>query len=363
MLQNTQRPLPGTPHKGWEPRAGMAFTVDAEAAALLDADAGARMLWAIDAASVDMPFALDSAMPAVQRLRQVAGASERIAGREETLIFWTARGVVRLACRLDGPPTPGKGAIFHVCTLERGPSMADREADHEADSGQVALGQWLAHELRTPLGAIIACAEILKNEHFGPLVSAQYRDYAQAIFDGAHHALGVVDGILKGDATRSGVPTFAFADLDPTGVVESCLAVARPLADRAGLVLAREYASRLPHIIADELSLRQMLLNLIGNAIKFARGGDRITVAVAYEHDGPLTISVADTGPGMPRVSCADAATQPRPNRPAGAGLGLGLPLTKALAAANGAALAIASTPGEGTRVTLSFGKDRIVPV
>jgi signal transduction histidine kinase len=359
MLQNTQRPVPGTPHKGWEPHAGMAFTLDAEASALLDADAGARMLWAIDAASADMPFALDSAMPAVQRLRQVAGASERVAGREEMLIFWTARGVVRLACRLDGPPTPGNGAIFHVYTLEQAPSAAYREAD----SGQVALTQWLAHELRTPLGAIIACAEILKNEHFGPLVSAQYRDYAQAIFDGAHHALGVVDGILKGDATRSGVPTFAFADLDPAGVVESCLAVARPLADRAGLVLAREYASRLPHIVADELSLRQMLLNLIGNAIKFARGGDRITVAVAYEHDGPLTISVADTGPGMPCASCTDAATQPRHNRSAGAGLGLGLPLTKALAAANGAALAIASTPGEGTRVTLSFGKDRIVPV
>src|SRR5215470_19561769 len=111
MLQNTQRPVPGTPHKGWEPHAGMAFTLDAEASAVLEADAGARMLWAIDVASADMPYALDSAMPAVQCLRQVAGESEPVAGREETLIFWTARGVVRLICRLDGPPTPGKGAI------------------------------------------------------------------------------------------------------------------------------------------------------------------------------------------------------------------------------------------------------------
>ena len=319
MLLNTQRPAPGTPHKGWEPRTGMAFTLDAEAASLLEADAGARALWAIDGTGAQMPIALDSAMPAVQRLRQVAGACERVAGRDETLTFWTPRGVVRLACRLNGPPTPGKGAIFHVYALGRDPASAA-----EADSAQeVALTQWLAHELRTPLGAIIACAEILKNEHFGPLISAQYREYAQAIFDGAHHALGVVDGILRGDATRSGVPTFAFADLDPAGVVESCLAVARPLADRAGLALERQYASRLPRIVADELSLRQMLLNLIGNAIKFARSGDRITVAVAYERDGPLTISVADTGPGMPCEPCPDAATQPRPGRVAGAGMGL----------------------------------------
>ena len=97
-----------------------------------------------------------------------------------------------------------------------------------------------------------------------------------------------------------------------------------------------------------------MLLNLLANAIKFARRGDRVTVAVAYDVDGPLTICVADTGPGMRR--CAQRPTI----RP---GLGLGLPLTRALAAANGAALAIESAPGRGTRVTIAFAKDRVVPV
>ena len=95
-----------------------------------------------------------------------------------------------------------------------------------------------------------------------------------------------------------------------------------------------------------------MLLNLLANAIKFARAGDRVTVAVAYDGDGPLTICVADTGPGMTDAPKADST-----------GLGLGLPLTRALAAANGAALAIESAPGRGTRVTISFAKDRVVPV
>jgi two-component system, cell cycle sensor histidine kinase PleC len=341
-------------------RAGLAFTIDARIAALLDANAGARQLWAIDARSA-MPFAVDAAMPAVQRLRQIANASQPDVGLEETLTFWTGRGIVHLACRLAAARVPGEPAIFKVRTLrqEEPNASSSPEAGSRRD---VALAAWLGHELRTPLGAIIACAEILKNEHFGPCPNPRYRDYAQAIFDGAHHALGVVDAILRGNLAGSGVPELFFVDLDPTEVVASCLAVARPLADRAGLGLEAVFDSKLPHIIADELSLRQMLLNLIGNAIKFARRGDQIRVAVTYERDGPLTVSVVDTGPG---IACegADAQVSLHAAAMGGAGLGLGLPLTKALADANGAQLAIASEAGLGTRVTISFGKDRIVPV
>jgi two-component system, cell cycle sensor histidine kinase PleC len=359
MLLATLRPVhvshPTSPV--W--RAGLAFTLNARIAALLDANDWARQLWAIDARST-MPFAVDAAMPAVQRLRQIANASQPGIGLEETLTFWTGRGSVRLACRLDAAQVPGEPAIFKVRTLrQEEPNASSPEAGSRRD---VALAAWLGHELRTPLGAIIACAEILKNEHFGPCPNARYREYAQAIFDGAHHALGVVDAILRGNLAGSGVPQLFFVDLDPMEVVESCLAVARPLADRAGLGLEAIFDARLPRIVADELSLRQMLLNLISNAIKFARRGDQIRVAVAYERDGPLTVSVVDTGPG---IACegADAQVSLHAAAMGGAGLGLGLPLTKALADANGAELAIASEAGMGTRVTISFGKDRIVPV
>ena len=164
---------------------------------------------------------------------------------------------------------------------------------------------------------------------------------------------GVVDSMLRGDRTRSALPSMAFADVDPAGIVESCLTVARPLAERAGLALGVELAPGLPRIVADELSLRQMLLNLLANAIKFARAGDRVSVAVGYDVDGPLTICVADTGPWH----------RPMRQRPKPTGLGLGLPLTRALAAANGATLAIESAPGRGTRVTIAFAKNRLVPV
>ena len=127
--------------------------------------------------------------------------------------------------------------------------------------------------------------------------------------------------MLRGDRTRSALPSLAFADVDPAGVVESCLTVARPLAERAGLELGVELGPRLPRIVADELSLRQMLLNLLANAIKFARRGDRVTVAVAYDADGPLTISVADTGPGMtdaPKADCDGAGPRPAADPSAG---------------------------------------------
>ena len=228
----------------------------------------------------------------------------------------------------------------------------------------MALDAWLAHELRTPLSAVIAYAEILKDEHFGPLASARYKGYARDIYDSARHALGVVDSMLRGDPSRSVVPPLAFAELEPVRVVESCLTVVRPLAERAGLVLGVQYVPHLPRIVADELSLKQMLLNLLANAIKFARPGDHVTIAVACEGRAALHISVIDTGPGMAmngaHAPCAGAGHRGAA-KPGAAGLGLGLPLSRALAAANGATLAIESAPGQGTRATISFGPDRIV--
>jgi signal transduction histidine kinase len=176
----------------------------------------------------------------------------------------------------------------------------------------------------------------------------------------------VVDAML-GDPKQAGTRQLAFTDLEPAVVVEGCVAVARPLAEGAGLVLEADYAPGLPRVIADEISLTQMLLNLLTNAIKFGRRGDRVSVVVACSGDGPLEISVADTGPGMATGSAGEAdASAPSPastmeHLPKG--LGLGLPLTRALALANGASFVIESTPGKGTRATISFAKDRLVPV
>jgi signal transduction histidine kinase len=358
-----------------------AFVIDAGAGALLGANAGGWRAWGLEPAAATPPVAIDGAMPALQRLREIAGGRGSVSSGPEALTFWTARGVVRLICRVETSST--KGATVTVKVLGAGPAAAAMERDaigyatrglvnghagkRNAWQPEVALDAWLAHELRTPLSAVIAYAEILKDEHFGPIANARYKGYARDIYESARHALGVVDSMLRGGASRSVVPPLAFAELEPVRVVESCLTVARPLAERAGLILGTQYAPHLPRIVADEQSLKQMLLNLLANAIKFARRGDRVTIAVGYEGDGALRISVADTGPGMASSSeqmpSALAGDRPGAARPEGAGLGLGLPLTRALAAANGAALVIESETGQGTCVTISFGPDRIVGV
>jgi signal transduction histidine kinase len=339
--------------------AAPAFIIDAVAGAIVAANAAGWEAWGLDAACLSTA-AIDRAMPALQRLAQIA-----CSGGDEALIFWTARGLLELQCRVE---PVGRGS--YLVRAPAGRPKAQAQALEGAPfasprPGAVAgtsVAARLAHELRTPLSAVIAYAEVLKDEHFGPL-APRYRDYARTIHDSARHALCVVDGMLASNPARAGLPELAFRDLDPAGMIENCLAVAGPLAERAGLELVAHLGPGTPHIVADEVSLKQMLLNLITNAIKFGRPGDRVTVGTAYDVAGVLRISVADTGPGIGPTAQRDAA--PADSRKGGhqTGLGIGLPLTRALAEANGARLIIDSAPGQGTRVTIAFGKDRVVPV
>jgi len=362
MCPAFHRPNPGLFDREPDSCAEPELTVDAVAGLLLAANSRGWAIWGLDAATVSPPVALDSAMPALLRLREIARKNTAAASAPEALTFWTARGVVRLVCRVA--PDARAGAIVTVKALV--PEETASVARCSNEPTRVAFDARLAHELRTPLSAVIAYSEILKDEHFGPLASARYKGYARDIYDSARHALGVVDSMLRSDPGGSVVPPLAMAELEPARVVESCLTVVRPLAERAGLVLDVQLEPHLPRIVADELSLKQMLLNLLSNAIKFARPGDSLTVAVTGERDAALHISVIDSGPGMVMngadAACAEAARVDTA-RPVAPGLGLGLPLSRALATANGATLGIQSAPGEGTRATISFGPDRIVAV
>jgi two-component system, cell cycle sensor histidine kinase PleC len=342
-----------------------ALLIDVGSGAVLDANPGGWGLLGVETQSGPLP--LDCAMPAMQTLRRLSAGS---GAHNVTLTFWTPGGHgLRVGCAVSTPA--GQGALRMVRVLA---VQADRQSEHAAipvtgSSPQplpdVALRSKLAHELRTPLGAVIAYAEILKDEHFGPMASDRYKSYARNIHESARHAMAVLEGMLKGEEEASGVPQLTFADIDPARIVEACLLVAEPLAEKAGLALSAEVPPNLPRVVADAVSLRQMLLNLLANAIKFARRGDRVRVTVAYDADGPLRISVVDTGPGMEHADHAAGKGVPRQERrrSANAGLGLGLPLTRSLATANGAVLAIDSALGRGTCATISFGKDRLVLV
>lgn len=314
---------------------------------------------------------LDASMPALARLRVLA-AGAREEAEAEPLLLWTAAGAHRIRCRISFQRSAAHVLAVVQALTEAAPETGAQRAD-EAAAVPHALRASLAHELKTPLSAIAAAAEIMKDERLGPLGTARYGGYAADIYGSAQHALGVIDRMLggrAGPAQDAAGQAFDFAELDPAALLRAAVSQLAPLAERAGIALTLELTPRLPHVVADATSLRQIVFNLVTNALKFTGEGGRVTVAARYAGDGPLTISVSDTGSGMTesevaRLLAPDPGARPARTRAADGttGLGLGLPLVQALARANGAELVIESAPGRGTSASVVLGKDRVIPV
>ena len=233
----------------------------------------------------------------------------------------------------------------------------------------------LAHELKTPLSAIAAAAEIMKDERLGRIENERYRGYAKDIHDGARHALSVIERLLgSGAGSEDERPGLAFASVDLNAVAESCVSIMLPLAEKKGLALTGDYALHLPRVTADLTSLKQILLNLLTNSVKFTNAGGSVTIATRCDSGGPVRIEVADTGPGMSQAEIAHALDPVRPVTGAprqtdgtsselSGGMGLGLPLVRSLVEANAGRLEIDSASGKGTRVVVSFQRNRLIPV
>lgn len=225
----------------------------------------------------------------------------------------------------------------------------------------------LAHELRTPLSAIVAAAEIMRDERFGPIGDERYRHYASGIFDGAYHALGVINAMLgTSSATDRSNDAVAFAQLDLNAIAEQIAASVQALLEAAGLTVELALEQRLPHVVADPVTIRQMMLNLVTNAMRATPAGGTIQIATAYDLAGPVHLSITDTGSGMTTDEITRALDPERQAdfepRPSG-GLGLGYPLILRLADLNGATVAITSDPAHGTSVCITFAAGRVIPV
>ncbi len=220
-----------------------------------------------------------------------------------------------------------------------------RRSRRTASEDKATAVSKLAHELKTPLSAIVLAAEIMKDQRFGEMGNERYRNYTTDIHDNARHALEVINRLLGDGAPKGAEAGLQPAELDLNGVAESSVSGMRPLAEAAGLKLVQELHSRLPRIIADAMSVKQILFNLLANAIKFTEEDGEVRVVTGLGFDRSVFIAVQDTGPGMSAEEIAralDAEAPPRPERKeAGGGLGIGLPLALSLAKANGARLEI----------------------
>jgi two-component system, cell cycle sensor histidine kinase PleC len=203
----------------------------------------------------------------------------------------------------------------------------------------------------------------MKDQRFGAIANDRYRGYTADIHDNARHALAVIDRLLTGGAPEPGASGPQAVDLDLNALAESAVSALRPLAEEAGLKLSSELHGQLRHVVADAMMVKQIVFNLLTNAIKFTPRGGVIRLVTGLGFDRSVFVAVQDTGPGMTAEQIAralDVNSPPNPEPKQAGGLGIGLPLASGLAKANGARIEIDSAPGEGTAAALIFPKDRL---
>ena len=196
-----------------------------------------------------------------------------------------------------------------VSAPPRGP---EADGSGRRDAPAFDWPEHLAHEIRTPLAAIVSLAEVITEERLGAWPNERYRGYIRDILDSARHGLDVVDGILRDVPERQGTLPLV-VDIDLNAEVEAICTSLQPLAEKSGARLAAAVVSGLPRVIADKRNVRQMLLNLITNSIKHGGGPVRIKVTTGYELAGEVWVEVEDNGPGFSAVASGAGA----PDRPA----------------------------------------------
>jgi cell cycle sensor histidine kinase DivJ len=232
-------------------------------------------------------------------------------------------------------------------------------ARDEAESASRAKTQFLAnmsHELRTPLNAVIGFSEILNRELFGALGEQRYRDYARLIHESGEHLLHVVNDILDMSRIEAGKLKLVKEPFDVGSLIASCTEVMRHAVEAKHLSLVTEVAPGMPELVADKRACKQMLLNVISNAIKFTDAGGWVRVS-AREENGLVELVVADNGIGideedLPKLGNPFVQADNAYNR-SHDGAGLGLSVVKGLAHLHGGRLEIASRLGQGTTTTI----------
>lgn len=271
-----------------------------------------------------------------------------------------------------------QGAITHFIAIKEDITEPKRqaaqliEAKRQAEIANRSKSEFLAnmsHELRTPLNAIIGFAEIMKMEMFGAHAVPKYQEYSHAVYDSARHLLGIINDVLDFSKLEAGRIRLVEETVAVGDLVDAVLLIVRERAAARGVHLEIETPAEelraLPALFVDPLRFKQVMLNILSNAIKFTPEGGRVSVAVKKHQDASLSVLVSDTGIGMKeedipraleRFGQIDGTLTRRYE-----GTGLGLPISKSLVELHGGTLQIKSRENAGTTVIIHLPAERMV--
>jgi two-component system cell cycle sensor histidine kinase PleC len=254
-----------------------------------------------------------------------------------------------------------------IAELETAKSMSD-EARRRAEEANLAKSRFLAsmsHELRTPLNAILGFSEVMSKEVLGPLENPTYKEYARDIHDSGQHLLDLINEILDLSRIEAGRYQLNEEPMILLGVVEECCHLMELKARNKDLRIVQQFEADMPKLFADERAVRQIVLNLISNAVKFTPAGGEILVKVGWTVGGGQYVSITDNGPGIPPeeipVVLSAFGQGTIAIKSAEQGTGLGLPIVQGLLAMHGGDFQLNSKLRQGTEAIAIFPRSRVM--
>ena len=254
-----------------------------------------------------------------------------------------------------------------IAELEEAKSISD-EARRRAEAANVAKSRFLAtmsHELRTPLNAILGFSEVMKLELLGRLENPSYKEYCGNIHDSGRHLLHLINEILDLSRIEAGRYELHEEPQRLSDIAEDCHRLLKLRAESKGLQIVLEFEDDLPQIWCDERAIRQVILNLLSNALKFTPKGGRITLRVAATPAGGQTFSVKDTGPGIPKEEIPKVLQAfgqgSLAHQTAEGGTGLGLSIVKNLVELHGGTFELLSELRKGTEAIVVLPTTRVL--